>query len=95
MTGARVESRKVKMRRNIIKQPKLCSLPPTDMTFKEKAFHVYLQLAVCHSTLTPSPPHLNPTNHGWPHLNDCTTVVPTMIATDILLVLKELLKILE
>ena len=53
------------MARNALEPPKLCSLPPTDVSFNQNILRAHLAAAIMKSSLRPDPPNLNPEQYGW------------------------------
>lgn len=95
LTDARVEAWKAKMRRSTLEPPKLCSLPPTSAAFCQNALRAHYQLVVWRNALEPNPPSLDPTDHGWSHLEGSTKLMPTIIPHNTPLAPKELLKVIK
>lgn len=65
LSYARVASWERKMARNALEPPKLCSLPPTDISFEQNILRAHLAAAVMKSSLDQDPPKLNPEQYGW------------------------------
>ena len=53
------------MARNALEPPKLCSLPPTDVSFNQNILRAHLAAAIMKSSLRPDTPNLNPEQYGW------------------------------
>ena len=62
---ARVVSWERKMARNALEPPKLCSLPPTDISFQQNVLRAHLAAAYMKSSLDPDPPNIDPETCGW------------------------------
>ena len=85
-----------KMRRNALQPPKLCSLPPTEATFRENVLRVHMTMSIWRDCLRSDSPVLNPTKHGWYRPEGKTIIlVPVMIPSDTSLAHTELLKLLK
>ena len=65
LSEARVILWERKMARNAFEPPKLCSLPPTDTSFKENVLRAHLAAAIMKRSLDSDPPNLNPEQYWW------------------------------
>lgn len=75
--------------------PDLKSLPPTTEAFKQNALRAHLQLAIWRHAVNADPPDLHPSSYGWSKVEGSTSVIPTTVADDVVLVPDELLKVIR
>ena len=54
-----------KMARNVLEPPKLKSLPPTEVLFRQNVLRAHLAAATMKVCLNPDPPQLITTEFGW------------------------------
>lgn len=96
LTAARVKVWQNKMKRNALEPPKLCSLPPTEAAFRENALRGHLAVVVWRESLKADPPALSPTDHGWHHSTEGSTILfPTVVPPDTPLAPADLLKLVK
>jgi hypothetical protein len=95
LTEARTDVWKTKMRKSALEPPKLCSLPPTSAAFRENALRAHYQVAVWRNALQTHPPLLDPTHHGWSHIEGSTRITPTIVPLDTPLAPEDLLKVIK
>ena len=65
LNEARVRSWEKKMARNVLEPPKLKSLPPTEVSFRQNVLRAHLAAATMTGSLNPDPPQLITTEFGW------------------------------
>ena len=65
LTEARVLSWERKMGRNVLEPPKLKTLPPTQIAFRENVKRAHLAAATMKFSHNPDPPPLTSTDYGW------------------------------
>ena len=95
LTEARIETWKLKMRERTLEPPKLSSLSPTNVAFRENALRAHHQLIKWRNSLKTTTPMLDPTLHGWKRVERRNTLVPTMVPEGTVLAPKELLKVIQ
>ena len=52
------------MARNVLEPPKLKSLPPTEIPFRQNVLRAHIVAVIMKGSLNPDPPALSPTDHG-------------------------------
>lgn len=95
LDSARVKMWQNKMRRNALDPPKLCSLPPTEIAFRENALRAHLAVVTWRDCLNTDAPVLDPTEHGWYHPEGSTMLLPTVVPPGTPLAPDDLLKVIK
>ena len=92
---ARVHAWEKKMKNNSLESPKLCALPPTEMEFRENVLRLHLAAATMKNTLSPDPPALVATEHGWYLAEGSQMLLPRIIPADTPVAPSALMKLIK
>ena len=95
LNTARVKVWNNKMRRNALEPPKLCSLPPTELAFRENALRGHLAASIMLDCLKAEAPSLSPTDHGWYQPEGSSMLQPAILPPNAPLAPPELLKVIK
>ena len=91
----RVHAWEKKMKNNSLEPPKLCALPPTEMAFRENVLRAHLAAATMKNSLSPDPPALLATEHGWYLAEGSQMLLPKIIPADTPVAPSALMKLIK
>ena len=95
LTEARQKMWAMKVGRSKAAAPALCSLPPTNDSFRQNTLRAHLQVAIWLNSLESHPPDLDPICYGWNKDEGSNILTPTTVAEGVEMVPEEILKAIK